>query len=337
MQSRIIWLISLLVIAAAIGGFYLMYEQVEEEIWIGESADAKRNPFLAAQRFLSDRGVSVVEATTELRFATLPTDATVILSEVDSMLVSSSQIDAALAWVKRGGSLIVGVGTEVTGYDSILRRVELLPQEREFDIDDVIDETVEELSASERMREVNSKLKEQQALADEPDQASDQTVDSDKQGEGARDDDLSQPNMAKKSTTRAKAGNEFNRQLFKLLNVEIDYEYYKVFLNDQVGDVYLAVLDDMTFKHPEIDYEDYQQALGSSSSVDDSAKIADAPLEYQVLVSISDENGVRLMQFEIGDGTFTAISSSDLWINEHIGLGDHAYFLSYMMPSGSTL
>ncbi|RBP48305.1 DUF4350 domain-containing protein [Arenicella xantha] len=331
MQARIVWIVSILVLAAAVGGFYLMYEKVEEEIWIGESAEAKRNPFLAAQRFLSERGVSVVETTSELRFSTLPTDEMVILSEVDSMLVSASQIDAAVDWVQRGGSLIVGVGAEVTGYDSLLRRVELLPQEELFSLDDVIDETVEELSASERMREVNRKLKEEQQANAEKDARA--ANDSNETGENSSE----QAQVADQETStnsRAKAGSEFNRQLFKLLNVELDYEYYPVFLNEQVGQIYLAVLDEITFVHPEIDVDAYDDAIADNDSLSDTESEL---IDYQILTSISDENGVRLIQFELGEGTFTAISSSDLWTNEHIGLGDHAYFLSYMVPSGSTL
>lgn len=337
MQARIIWTISILVLAAAVAGFYLMYEKVEEEIWVGPSSEAKRNPFLAAQRFLTERGVTVVETTSELRFSELPASATVILSQVDTMLVSSSQIDAAVDWVQRGGSLIVGVGAEVTGHDSLLSRFDLQPRERNFDFDEVIDEAVEELSASERMREVNRKLKEQEA-ADElatKERSEDGDVGDAPQPESTETSQVgnSTESTGKKTRTRS----DFNRQLFELLNVELDYEYYPVFLNESHGEVYLAVLDELTFTHPDIDYEDYQAATSDSADSSEKRLQVTVPLEYQLVASISDEAGVRLLQFELGEGRFTAISSSDLWRNDSIGLADHAYFLSYMVPSGSTL
>jgi len=105
MRSYIVGTLLLIAIGLCIAGFYLFYEKYEDQVWIGASEEAKRNPYLAAQRYLTEKGVDVVEENTELDFSELSPNDMVFLSEVDSILVSKSQIDAAMNWVERGGFL----------------------------------------------------------------------------------------------------------------------------------------------------------------------------------------------------------------------------------------
>lgn len=303
MRNWVILILLAIICGLGVGAFFLFYEEHEEQVWIGASQEARRNPFLAAQRFLDEKGVEVFEESTKLNFDELPSGDMVFLSEVDSILVSKSQIDAAMAWIERGGFLIVGVGKELQGYDSLLSRFDIKPAKEKFNVAEVLlgGKDAAEMSPSERMREINRKIKER----NEKEKASEQS------GKPKVDEDDS-----------------FNEQLFDLLNIDDDHKYYKVNLGEDVGDIYLAVLDRVLLEHPLVYADD-----------EEPNEYADGDYEtaYEMLTSLSDETGPRLLQFRHGEGTFTAISSSELWDNDYIGLADHAFFLSYFVPEGSRL
>jgi len=309
MRSYIVGTLLLIAIGLCIAGFYLFYEKYEDQVWIGASEEAKRNPYLAAQRYLTEKGVDVVEENTELDFSELSPNDMVFLSEVDSILVSKSQIDAAMNWVERGGFLIVGVGKESQGHDSLLERFDIDPVVEDVRIEDIfLGDESEVVSPSEQMREINRQIKE----AQEKEQKESPKSDS---GEAPR--------------TKVDENDSFNKQLFDLLNRDYAHEYYKVDLDDELGEIYLASLDKITLEHPLV--------VSRYEPGDDDENSADMHSDYEFLAEVSDENGPRLLQFSYGAGTFTALSSSELWDNDYIGLADHAFFLSYFVPDDSRL
>jgi len=317
MRSWLGLVIGVILLGIAIAGFTLLFERYEERVWEGASQQVKRNPFLATQRFLEQQGTTVVSDTSQLEFNQISRSDMVFLSEVDSILVSRNQIDAAMEWVKNGGFLIVGVGQESQGYDSILKRFDLRPKQAAVTIEDGLfsDDELTDMSASERMREINRRLKErQQKQSDE------------EQNTGV---DGVKPMESDKAVIDE--NDSFNDQLINFLNVDYKHEYYKVYLGEEVGDIHLAVLDRITLLHPWIDGEDDASDNTSVMSNDQGFE------SYEIVSNVADENGTRLIQFGHGEGTFTAISSSRLWNNDYIGVADHAHFLSYIVPKGSRL
>lgn len=108
--------------------FFALFEQYEEEVDAGYSKEARLNPYLAAQYFLEKNNTKVHEQTVALDFSQIPTEDTVFLSKVDSMLLSESQIEKAMTWVEKGGFLILGVGQEIEGHDSFLSRFDIEPE-----------------------------------------------------------------------------------------------------------------------------------------------------------------------------------------------------------------
>lgn len=302
MQSKWLWGLLVVSLAIIVVSYTYFTEEYETQIWTGESQAAKRNPYLGAQRFLEGRGVTVITATEQLDFESIPISDSVFLSKVDSMLVSKSQVDAALDWVERGGYLLVGVSAEVEGYASILKEFDVEPEYQNIDIEQAfLGDDGEPMTASDRMSEINKQIEDRQA-------------ENEKQEPDDRDKAAERP-------TSFNEGDNFSEQLFDLLNIDFAHEFYKISLNELDDELHLAVLDRIILSHPDV-YGDPEQEVSGV---------------YELLSWVADENGERLLQFGYGQGTFTALSSTKLWENSNLGLGDHAYFLSYMVPDDSTL
>ena len=320
MKTKILWGLLAIAIAALIYIVSTMVEKYETQNWLGASAKARENPFLAAQEFLQNRDVTVISTSNTLDFDSLGLNDIVFLSNVDSMLVSQSQIDKAMNWVKRGGFLMVGVGDEIQGQASILHEFHISPEKQTADIEDIlIDEDDQPLKTSDRMREINRQIEEEiQAEAD-----STKTDSEDKEpGDGS---DEPQEQTESESSKESDPTEKFIERLLDALDLGSNYEYFQVEIDEPA---FLAVVDRVILQHDYLDYRgDY--------SYDDEEEARDA---YYTLNSwVSDENGPRLLQFAHGDGTFTAVSSAKYWQNEYIGLADHAYFLSYLVPDHATL
>lgn len=313
MQTKLLWGLSIIAVGIVVFCMVFLMEQYESTEWTGQSEKAARNPFLAAERFLEQRGVEVVKTTDQIDFDQIPTDQTVILTEVDGMLVTQRQVDKALAWIHRGGYMIVGVGKEIQGQTSILREFEIEPEELEVKIDDLfLNQDGEAQTISERLREINKKIDERQA------EEAKKNVEeqSPAQGEGKRD------------TTDK--DDDFNQQLLDLLNPEFEHEYFRLSLEGDES-LFIAVLDRIVLNHPlfydDADHENESDEVESEQTTNG----------YTLSAWSADENGLRLLQMDYGQGSFVALSGSELWENGYIGKGDHAYFLSYLVPDNSTL
>jgi len=222
------WQIALLVgifCVAAGAAVYYLAEEYEEEVWLGESHQARRNPYLAAQQYLARKGIEIAEENAKLRFDQILTNDTVFLSEVDSILVSDSQIDAAMTWVEGGGTLIVGVGEESKGHDSLLARFDIRAYEDERSLERILlgDDDTADMSPSERMREVNRRARE-------------------------RREKLAKENKSSKRKPVDRGDKNINEFLSDLFDVFRQHEYYRVELGGEVGDIHLAAVDRITLE-----------------------------------------------------------------------------------------
>lgn len=71
--------------------------------------EAARNPLLAAKRFLNRMGIKTTDIENYQQLFTLPADHDVILISSDRRTLNKEQSQALLAWVKRGGTLIISM------------------------------------------------------------------------------------------------------------------------------------------------------------------------------------------------------------------------------------
>lgn len=102
------WIAPLAVLAIAVLGatwFLTKFERVPDKEWVGPSAEARRDPFLAAQRFATRMGMSTrpVRALPELdRLA--PTG--VLLLPARRQAIDPRRLRHIVSWVEGGGNLI---------------------------------------------------------------------------------------------------------------------------------------------------------------------------------------------------------------------------------------
>lgn len=297
MKRLILIVLGLAMLALSIWGFFIFFESYEEEVSVGLSSQARKNPYLAAQFFLKENQVTVVEETDRLDFSKIDTYEIVFLSNVDDMILTESQIQEALEWVNQGGFLIVGVGAEIQGNASILERFDIDPIEYDADFENWLqDDKGSSKSASERMRELNEKIEEQQET-----------------GEAADEELLTFQDLLE---------GDFQRQK----------QEYSVELGSEYEEIRLQVLDRIVLNHPLVGniYHDD----GDSESTSSYGTYSD---NYSVNEHFSDEKGTRFLKFSYGEGTFTALSSARLWQNDDIGQADHAAFLAFLVSEDRTI
>ena len=109
MNRRGAWLggalLMLLLVAA---GLYLMQHlhSQDEVIERGPSAEARQDPFLAAQAFLRKRGIGVHNASGLQVLQSLPAQGNSLLLLGERGRMSARQVDQVLGWVKAGGRLL---------------------------------------------------------------------------------------------------------------------------------------------------------------------------------------------------------------------------------------
>ena len=109
-MSRLGVVLGLLFILVVAGGVYLFqgnFEQVPEEEWVGPRPVAYLNPLLAAQRFLRAMGIPTESIDNLQQLDDLPPPSDVLLITTERLTLSPDHYERLLAWVERGGHLVV--------------------------------------------------------------------------------------------------------------------------------------------------------------------------------------------------------------------------------------
>ncbi len=95
---------------AALGYWIAQHvEKREIKFPVGLQGEAKRNPLLAAQRFLTHMGVEVERLEDARRMQTDPAANDVLIITSDRQTLGQARTEALLQWVRHGGRLIVTV------------------------------------------------------------------------------------------------------------------------------------------------------------------------------------------------------------------------------------
>jgi hypothetical protein len=109
MTRRIVWLTLLAVGMLVLGGawFAANYERVPVKERLEEEPEARRNPYLAFERFLARMGRPVKRQSDIRDLDGLPADGVLILDRNRRRQMTPDRVDRIMAWVKAGGYLIV--------------------------------------------------------------------------------------------------------------------------------------------------------------------------------------------------------------------------------------
>ena len=109
MSRPFLWVGLLLVGLLGVGSYFLWSNAVpyDEVIDHGPSPEARANPYLAAEHFLRQHGLSVQHANGLERLATLPATGNSLLLLGERSNMSPRQVEQLLAWAKSGGHLLL--------------------------------------------------------------------------------------------------------------------------------------------------------------------------------------------------------------------------------------
>lgn len=100
------WLVASLAAALGATWFFANFERVTETIPVGFHGEARRNPFLAAERLYMRLGAQVRDLHALSALRRLPHGAVLLVAAPHGAL-GPRELDALLAWVRSGGRLIV--------------------------------------------------------------------------------------------------------------------------------------------------------------------------------------------------------------------------------------
>ncbi len=98
----------LLVLALLVAGFFACFTLEQQEHDLGQTTEARLNPWLAAGRVLEKQGVKVRFAPA---YGSLPRHADVIVLATPVEYLDSKEQETLLAWVKNGGHLVTEMQT----------------------------------------------------------------------------------------------------------------------------------------------------------------------------------------------------------------------------------
>ncbi|WP_299585521.1 DUF4350 domain-containing protein [uncultured Microbulbifer sp.] len=107
---------ALLLCAALAWLFLAFFERYTEEKDRGWGAEARRNPFLAAEHYLAEVGLEPRQAENISVLNTLPADATLFIAS-SSQIYNPQRVEELLQWVESGGHAIVVARTEGFDFD----------------------------------------------------------------------------------------------------------------------------------------------------------------------------------------------------------------------------
>ncbi len=325
MPDRRVALLVLLFLAAGAAGFFALFERYEEVVERGASARARRNPFLAAELFL--RRVHRDPVASHASWVDLgdpdawaPEGALLVTDS--RLLLSESQIDRVLGWVRGGGNLIVGAAPSTfdESEDRLLQRfgVEHRSVARavrgggETDEDHRDRAGIGEAagregpsrSVSEALREHNAKLEEELRAREEAPAAG--------EGEekaGATADRVEKPARREAPPIPPEA----------ITRLEFSGEATPLEIHFSPSSV---------LRHAAFDAEDREE--GAPESDDEAGSEAEAPStpeQPSPSAWAGSDAGVHLVQFDVGDGLLTIVSDASIWKSKEIVDLDHAHLL----------
>ena len=131
-----------------------VYEETEESSW---SAEALRNPYLAAQQFMDRSGIPVTDVESLARLDELSSVGTLFFSDANQVQ-TPRQLRQVMEWLESGGNVIYTANSVAEEDDLLLAELGVEVDWRDYDPEDETE--VDERPLSERMREFNRQIEE---------------------------------------------------------------------------------------------------------------------------------------------------------------------------------
>ncbi|WP_346838056.1 DUF4350 domain-containing protein [Microbulbifer sp. SAOS-129_SWC] len=295
--------VAALLCAAAVALFLRYFERYSEEADRGWGDAARRDPYLAAELFLTAAGHHSRRADNLAVLDSLDTDTTLFIAS-STQVYNADKASALLDWVERGGhAIVVAADRGENERDWLLDPLgtTVVTGSTDFYGNNPLQQLLggnakdyEDKKASEILREHNRKLREASGDGEERGAQGDSNKDSAKGDADAppRDPDVDDAHLA--------------------------------LLGDNSGTQYRVYFNPLHLLwHPALAESDARSAEGGD------------PVSWARIDS--EDAGVPLLQFERGDGLLTLLADAGLWRSERIGQFDNAYLLSELAADGDVV
>lgn len=333
MSDKLIKIAVLLLIALFAGYLYQNIESYEKEINLPWSLEAKTNPYLAAERFITAAGGSVVSGGSLSAIQDLPVAGDLLIDNVNH-IATRAKAEQLMDWMQTGGHLVVGVPRNMADDHVLLSRFGVSRFDIDLDDDDDITNNVAKDRAAKKDIQANAGVEIDQSV--------------EKSGEKNGDEDLDEElDENELQQNLSEVWEEYNRDLSS--NQQDDKEQSLDADADTDADNRQA-LDKKAEKDRllvELSFTNVEEVLRASFSSynslyhpaiydwdDDPEYEADESLPEPIYWVHSDE-GTHFVQFEVGDGLLTLLSDISIWQSWRIHLYDHAYLLNvFVEPDG---
>jgi hypothetical protein len=141
-------------VALVVWALYASIEFYDETVTSSWSGDATRNPYLAAQQFMTRSEIDIVDADSLVKLDRLEGVGTLFISEANQVR-SPRQLKQVLSWLESGGHIIYTASSVAHDDDLLLKEFDVEVDWREADDEG---EDIEEKPLSETFREYNRQI-----------------------------------------------------------------------------------------------------------------------------------------------------------------------------------
>lgn len=287
-------LIGLLVVICALVLVYI-YQRLdwqERRMDLGWEQEAVISPYLATRMYLEAEGVDKVDGVRVSPSKEQVFGVEAVFLPYASFLPLPSQHEFLLEWVDEGGHLLVGSGSDE--FPPILSKLGFSTSSNSLAIyEDDDEESEEELSFAELLREENERLQEEA---------------------GSGENDSNKVCVAPYD------------QCNELVEPDLDIEFLtRLSFEGDEDDLVINIAVSRDIKHPQID--------PSSELESDEIRSSDAFEKADVFYWGGDQNGVRFVQLNYGEGLISIIVDPTIFNNAQLGHFDHAYLLQLLLAN----
>ncbi|MCK7597834.1 DUF4350 domain-containing protein [Microbulbifer sp. CAU 1566] len=294
-RIAIAWVLLLLAAAAAL--FLFFFERYTEERDRGFGPEARRNPYLAAEQFLTRVGIRYRRADNIAAVSALG-DNDVLFLTSSSQIYNASRGQELLGWIEQGGqAIVIAHGSDADNeQDYLLDMLGLEIARGEMDlyfnqqVREVFGDEITEIEikkTSDMMRDHNRKLAEREK------------------------------NKEKENEDAADSAEETAQENIEPRNPDIDPERL-INLTSDSGASYALFFDTAkVFTHEMMNGEYTDTQIEGN-------RLHWVPFQRSTTQS-------PLVHYEYGRGRLTLMADGGLWRNHRIGDFDHAYFLAHLV------
>lgn len=148
----------LLLTSLLIYGFLLIIEPYEESKDLGWDKNALRNPYLAAEQFISNTGINVTSSNNFDKLKQLPPNGTVFISNAAEVL-TKQRVNKLINWIKDGGHLIIAAPIHNKNRPDVLLSIFNVENNYVEKDEDENKTTLENKKLSEQLEAINERIK----------------------------------------------------------------------------------------------------------------------------------------------------------------------------------